>query len=101
MMDASGLVGALFDFSFSEFLTPKIIKILYAAGLVFAAIGALAFIGAGFHRGAGAGLVFLVVSPVVFLLYAMAARVYMEILIVLFRIAGSVDQIAARNKPAA
>ncbi len=99
-MDASGLVGALFDFSFSDLLTPKIVKILYAAGVALAFLGALAFIGAGFHRGAGAGVVALIVSPVVFLLYALVARVSTEILIVLFRIAGAVEQVAASHKPA-
>jgi hypothetical protein len=98
-MDAMGFFGTLFDFSFSEFLTPKIIKILYAIGLVLAAIGALVFIGAGFHRGAGIGIIFLIISPVVFLLYALGVRIYLEILLVLFRIAGRVDEIANRSKP--
>lgn len=98
-MDAMGFFGTLFNFSFSEFLTPKIIKILYAIGLVLAAIGALVFIGAGFHRGAGIGIIFLIISPVVFLLYALAVRIYLEILMVLFRIAGRVDEIASRSKP--
>jgi hypothetical protein len=98
-MDAMGFLGTLFDFSFSEFLTPKIIKILYAIGLVLAAIGALVFIGAGFHRGAGIGILFLIISPVVFLLYAVVVRIYLELMLVLFRIAGRVDEIASRNKP--
>lgn len=98
-MEAMGFLGTLFDFSFSEFLTPKIIKILYAIGLVLAAIGALVFIGAGFHRGAGAGVIFLIISPVVFLLCALGVRIYLEILLVLFRIAGRVDDIASRSKP--
>jgi hypothetical protein len=98
-METRGFFGALFDFSFSEFLTPKIIKILYALGLLLAAIGALVFIGAGFHRGAGVGVLFLIISPVVFLLSTLAVRVYMEILIVLFRIAGWVEEIAVRGKP--
>jgi len=98
-MEARGFLGALFDFSFSEFLTPKIIKILYGIGLVLAVIGALVFIGAGFHRGAAAGIIFLIISPLVFLLYALGVRVYLEILIVLFRIAGWVEEIAGRSKP--
>jgi hypothetical protein len=98
-MEARGFFEALFDFSFSEFLTPKIIKVLYGIGLVLAAIGAVMFIIAGFHRGIGAGIVFLVLAPLVFLLYTLAARVYLEILIVIFRIAGWVEEIASRSKP--
>ena len=100
-MEAKGFFEALFDFSFSEFLTPKIIKILYGVGLILAVIGALIFIVSGFHRSVGVGIVFLIISPIVFLLYALGARIYMEILIVLFRIAGWVEEIAARGKPAA
>jgi hypothetical protein len=98
-MEARGFFEALFDFSFSEFLTPKIIKVLYGIGLVLAAIGALVFIVAGFHRGVGAGIIFLILSPLVFLLYTLAVRIYLEILIVMFRIAGWVEQIASRGKP--
>ncbi len=99
-METKGFFGALFDFSFSEFLTPKIIKVLYGIGLALAAIGALVFIVAGFHRGVGIGIIFLIISPLVFLLYALVVRIYLEILIVMFRIAGWVEEIASRSKPA-
>lgn len=99
-METKGFFGALFEFSFSEFLTPKIIKVLYGIGLALAAIGALVFIVAGFHRGVGTGIIFLIISPLVFLLYALGVRIYLEILIVMFRIAGWVEEIASRSKPA-
>jgi hypothetical protein len=98
-MDAMGFLGTLFDFSFSEFLTPKIIKILFGIGLVLAALGALRFIAAGFHVGAFVGVISLIISPLVFLLCSLVVRIYLEILLAVFRIAGRVDEIASRNKP--
>lgn len=99
-MEAQGLLAALFDFSFSEFITPKIIKWLYAAGIVIAAVGALFFIAVGFHRSAGAGLFFLILSPAVFLLYVLGARIYLELIMVMFNIAGHVAAIAGRDRQA-
>jgi hypothetical protein len=99
-MEAQGLLAALFDFSFSEFITPKIIKWLYAFGIVVAAMGALFFIGAGFQRSGAAGLFFLIVSPVVFLLYALGVRIYLELVMVMFNIAGHVAAIAERDRQA-
>jgi hypothetical protein len=97
-MEAKGLLAALFDFSFSEFITPKIIKSLYTIGIVIAAVGALLFIGAGFNRSAAAGFLFLILSPLVFLLYAMGVRIYLELLMVMFNIAGHVAEIAERSR---
>jgi Domain of unknown function (DUF4282) len=99
-MDSYSFLGALFDFSFSEFVTPKMIRILYGIGLVLAVIGALAFIVGGFHRSTGIGVLFLILSPLIFLLYTIAVRIYLEILIVLFRIAGWVEKIAAKGQSA-
>ncbi len=85
-----GFFGSLFDFSFSEFVTPKIISVLYIIGMVFAGIGALFMIVAGFTNGFGSGLVALLLSPVVFLLYVIMIRVYLELVVVLFKIYGGI-----------
>ena len=94
MNNSSGFFNTLFDFSFSEFVTTKIIKILYAIGIFFAAIGALMFIIWGFKSSFLFGLLTLVLSPVVFILYSIIARVYLEIVIVIFRIAENVSILA-------
>lgn len=94
-MEDKGAFAALFDFSFTSFVTTKVIKVLFAIGIVLAAIGAISFIIFGFSQHALLGVLFLILSPVVFLIYTLFIRVYMEIIIVIFRIAENVQQIAS------
>ena len=84
--DAKGFLSRLFDLSFQSFITTSIIKVLYILFIIFAGLGALSFIAFGFAANAGVGVLMLVISPLVFLLYVIMARVYLEIVIVLFRI---------------
>src|SRR3954451_3949105 len=58
--EAKGFVGALFDLSFSSFITTKLIKILYIIAIILAGLEALSVIGYGFMMGSVAGLVTLV-----------------------------------------
>ncbi len=86
--------NALFDFSFKEFVTIKIIKVIYGIGLFFAAIGALAVLVKGFQAGTLLGILALILTPVVFILYSILVRVYLEVIIVLFRISEDVKLLA-------
>ena len=90
--------NALFDFSFKEFVTIKIIKVIYGIGLFFAAIGALAVLVKGFQAGILLGILALILTPVVFILYSILVRVYLEVIIVLFRISEDVRQLAELKK---
>ncbi len=85
---------ALFDFSFSEFVTTKIIKILYVISIILAALGWLFFLitslaSAGGYFGTGVWGVLggLIGAPIGFVLTVIFSRVGYEILIVLFGIA--------------
>jgi len=81
-----GFFGSLFDFSFSDFITPKIISILFIIGVIGAGIGALVFIIGGFASDILMGVLFLILSPLYFLLMVIIIRVYLEIIIILFKI---------------
>ena len=70
---STGFFGSLFDFTFSNFITTKLVPVLYGLGLLVAGIMALFFILGGFSQGSGMGLLFLVLSPLVFLFAAMQA----------------------------
>lgn len=82
-----GLLASLFDFSFSEFITSRIIKFIYGLGMVAAAIAVIVFVSSGFVSSAGRGVLFLLLSPLLFLVYVVLIRVWLEVLIVIFRIA--------------
>jgi hypothetical protein len=89
-----GFFSKLFDFSFSEFVTTSVIRVVYALLVVFAALAALAIFVSLAAQGGGGVVVGLILAPLLFLLYVLIARIYLEVLIVLFRIAESTEETA-------
>lgn len=95
----AGFFQALFDFSFTEFVTSKIIKLLYGLSILFAGIIALTIIIVGFSAHAGAGiLALLIFAPLIFLVSVIYSRVLLEIIIVVFRISENTAEIAQNTK---
>ena len=92
-----GFLNALFDFSFSKFITLSIVKLLYAIGIAVALIATLGMVGTSFTQGVVAGIIALMVSPIFFLLYVIALRVWLELVIVIFRIADHTAKIAGET----
>lgn len=90
-MDQKGFIGALFDFSFSEFVTTKIIKFLYGLFLILIALGTLFGLFMAlftmFRTSFLLGFFQLILVPILALIYLILARAWTEIIIVLFRIA--------------
>jgi len=87
-MDDKGFLGALFDFSFSSFVTTRIVKLLFLLAVLTAAFGALGIVVQGFGQGFFAGLLsLLILAPLAFLLVTLWARVSLELVLVIFRIA--------------
>jgi len=82
-----GFLATLFDCSFDDFLTPGVLKLLDAIGLLAALCGALRFIGGGFGRGLWTGIGALLLAPRLFVVYSLVARVVVELVMVFFRIA--------------
>ena len=96
---ATGFLSSLFDLSFSSFITPKLIKVLFVISLLLAGFGALALVASGFIQGALTGILMLViVAPLVFLFYVIYARVMMEVLIVIFRSSEYLAEIAKQGR---
>lgn len=99
MNESTGFIGSLFDLSFSEFVTTKIIKFLFVLAIIGSAIGALAIIIAGFSSGSGAlGMLALLLSPVVFFVYVLLSRVWLELIIVVFRIAENTGRLVEQRR---
>jgi hypothetical protein len=93
-----GFFGKLFDFSFETFITPSIIKILFILILVVIGLGALGMIIVGFTQGVLAGLAMLIIGvPIGGFLYILFARVWLEIVVVLFRIEENTAIMAERS----
>ncbi len=85
-MESQSFFSGLFDFSFREYVTPKIIRVIFVILIVFAALGALALLITS-SRGGGFGIVLGIIFAVVgFFLYVILFRIYLEVVSALFRI---------------
>lgn len=86
-MEHKGFLGSLFDTSFSSLVTTKVIKLIYILSMVVIALLALAFVVSAFQQSAAFGLLtLLVLAPVVSLIYLTYTRMFLELVIALFRI---------------
>ncbi|MEW6357718.1 MAG: DUF4282 domain-containing protein [Planctomycetota bacterium] len=95
--EEKGFFGALFDLSFSSFVTTRLIKVLYILVIVAAGLSVLGILGGSVARGPVGILIGIVVAPVVFILSVLWGRVWLELIIVMFRIAENVNKIAERK----
>jgi Domain of unknown function (DUF4282) len=98
--ETRALIAMLFDFSFKRFLTPRLVRILYSLSLLAALLSALAWMASGFRDGVMQGLFTLVTGPIAFLLYVLTARVAMELVLAIFRIAEHIEKLpTSRSDP--
>jgi uncharacterized membrane protein len=98
-MQVKGFFASLFDYSFSSFVTPRIIKVLYALMTIVVALWALVFVLVAFRSSTGLGvLTLLLFGPIFFVISMIYVRVALELLIVFFRIHGDVDEINRRGR---
>ena len=84
---SKGFLGALFDFSFTSFVTPKIVKVLYVLITIWTVIWALVFLRLGFKYGGAAGGFFtlIVVDPILVVLTLGVYRMVLELFMVVHR----------------
>ncbi len=89
-----GFFKKLFDFSFKEFITPSIIKIIFWVAIIIIGLSVLISIIQAFMGGFGGGIITLIIAPIVGFLGVIIARVYMELVMVFFRMMGLLEAIA-------
>lgn len=102
---AGGFVAGLIDFSFTNFIATKVLKVLYGIWLLAAGLGVLVglygvvdtmFLNK--YSSFAQGLVQLIVLPFALAAWVVIGRVYFELLIVIFRIAENLTEINAKTK---
>lgn len=76
----------LFDVSFSRFVTPSIIKLLFIVAIATASVFALFMLVAGFATIDEGGILLVLLAPLCWLLAIIYARVFLELVVILFRI---------------
>jgi hypothetical protein len=82
---AKGFFSALFDFSFSSFITPMIVKAVYVLALVALGLAWLLFLVVAFSRNPVGGLFVLVIGPVIVLIYLAFIRMTLEFYLAIVR----------------
>lgn len=96
----AGFINSLFDFSFTSFVTPKVIKILYALIMIGVGLGVLFFVILAFRLNVVLGAIsLLILGPVYFLVTMAFYRVVLEFFMVTFRIYEELHLIRRRGDP--
>lgn len=95
-----GFINSLFDFSFTSFVTPKVIRVLYALIMIGVGLGVLLFVILAFRLNAALGAItLLILGPVYFLVTMAFYRVVLEFFMVTFRIYEELHLIRRRGDP--
>ena len=93
-----GFWEALFDFSFSKFVTVELVRVLYVLAIILAALAAVvSAVGAFLNYGILTGIFSAAMAVVGFVVVVLLARVWLEIFVVLFRIADHTREIAEKR----
>lgn len=95
-----GFFEALMDTRFDHLITPTMIRFLYIVAIVLLALGALAVIIAGFAESAGAGVLALILAPIFALIYLIVTRLWLELIIVIFKIRDATEEVAVNTRRA-
>ena len=98
-MEEKSFFSSLFDFSFSSFITLRVIRVLYVIVLVLLGLGSIVQFVSLIIAFKAIGVVLAVVFvPIFFFLDLIAARIGMEVLILIFDIGKDVRTIRQQNE---
>jgi hypothetical protein len=96
--EGMGFLSALFDFGFTSFVTPKVIKVLYILITIGTVVSALVFTIVAFKASVAFGVATLAVGDPLFVLIVLAIyRVILEFFVVTFRVAEDVRALRERG----
>jgi Domain of unknown function (DUF4282) len=93
-----GFWSRFFDFSFQEFITPSLIKVLFILAMIVIGLGVLGAIIFGFMVSAGTGVFALIAALIYGFVMLLFARVGLEMIIVFFRIHEDTKEIARSKR---
>ncbi|MVU77411.1 DUF4282 domain-containing protein [Nocardia sp. ET3-3] len=96
--DGRGFFASLFDFGFTSFITPRVIKVLYVLAMILAGLATLSLALFGFMTGSAAIGIFIliIVCPIYLFAVVLFYRVALEFVMVVFRMGE--DMHAIRNR---
>jgi len=96
---AKGLLRSLYDFGFTSLIATKVLRFVYALGvIVYSILAAIAFIVAvlSVTKSAVGGIIGIILIPIGYLISLIWLRIIIEVLIVFFGIGDDVRVLRAR-----
>ncbi len=93
-----GFFGALMDTRFDNLITPSLIRFLYVVSITLIALGMLVAIVAGFAENVGTGILLLILAPIGALIYVIVTRLWLELIIVAFKIREAAEEVAVNTR---
>jgi hypothetical protein len=95
--DTKGFFGALFDYSFMTYVTPKVVKIVYIIATVVIALGWLIALVAAFNYSVWSGILFLLFGWILALVYLALVRITLEFYQAIVSVSEKVNRYAQRD----
>ncbi|WP_406464619.1 DUF4282 domain-containing protein [Streptomyces sp. NBC_01622] len=92
-----GFFADLFDFCFTDFVTPKVIKFVYVVVTIIIALAWVFYLVLGFSISATVGLLVLIFGPVVGLFFLLLWRMALELTMVIFQIGADLHAVKERR----
>jgi hypothetical protein len=93
MAEEKSFIESLLDFSFTQVLTPRMVKLLYFLHLFLGLIAAIGLVIYCFlQNGAAQGVIALIVCSIGYFLWVLYCRIAIELFLAVFRIADAVSR---------
>ena len=90
--EAKGFFGALFDFSFKHYVTPKIAKVVYVLWTIALLFMYLILLLSVFNNSSAAGVLVLLFGWIPFLIYLALIRMFLEFTYAVVRMSEDIHQ---------
>jgi hypothetical protein len=99
-----GFFGSLFDFTFDNFIAPKLVRFLFVLSMIGLSISTIVMMIAGLatltQDGSAklVGLLLIVLAPLAWFVGLIVIRLYLELAIVMFKISDDLKDIRDNNR---
>jgi uncharacterized membrane protein len=93
-----GFFSALMDTRFDSLITPSLVRFVYVIAMILIALAMLALVISGFADSAGTGVLLLIVAPLLGLFYLIVTRLWLELVVVLFKIRDAAEEVAVNTR---
>ena len=93
-----GFFESLMDTRFNSLITPKLIRVLYIISIALLTIGMVVVIISGFADKVGSGVLALIFAPLGALLYLIVIRLWLELIVVAFKIRDAAEEVAGNTR---